>query len=387
MGNGHRKGWKKEQNKAVDRRSKREEERQDSGGGAQDTDQASHPIRNKSMWNFIVSWPVVAIVGPAIILLGFGVLSMSPPQIKFAQACFAVGYLIILAKLAWWAAFERTEPEWERALFIGLLFAATGILWFGSNVFAIRTKKTEMGEAKPPCSISVVTKSEIVARVHLRAMILPSGSTEVYKPIFQDLFHDWVINVTPTGTASQVIISIQDVRKPVDNIRVEPPDDAIISEPKPKWFSGFEEPSQTPEFYVRTVSFETLDKPITITIRRPIKSRVGVNTITSLDLDLDRQVRASAEKCKVVLTPLSTVNSPLSGTNPHFQSLIDQLKAILAQKVSGVGFTTRLDPDEPYPPLAVNESEMIQELRCKSSPCTTLSVTMAVNPQRVVKIQ
>lgn len=237
-----------------------------------------------------------------------------------------------------------------------------------------------------PCSIVVTPNSEIVSRVHLRAMWLPppSHDTGVYKPIFQDLFHDWVINVVPTGTASKVIISIQDARKPVDNIRVEPSEGAIVSEPKPAWFSGFEEPSQTPDFYVRTVGFSTLDKPETISIRKPIKSHSGVNKITSLDLDLDRQLRASADKCKVSLAPLST---SISGTSPRFQKLIEELKALVAQKVSGKGFPTRLDPDQPYPPLAVNESEMVQELRCNSDPCKTFSVTMAVNPKKVVNVK
>ena len=140
-------------------------------------------------------------------------------------------------------------------------------------------QKWNWPEHEPPCSVSVVTTSEMVARVHLRAMWLPSGQTGVYKPIFQDLFHNWVINVKPTRTASQVIIFIQDARMPLDNIRVEPPENAVMSEPTAGWFSGFEEPSQTPDFYVRTVSFVTLDKPETITIRKPIKSHLGANTI------------------------------------------------------------------------------------------------------------
>ena len=116
------------------------------------------------MWGHIVSWPVVAIAGPAIILLGFGVLSMSPPRVNFAQTCFAVGYLIILTKLAWWVAFERTEPEWERAIFVGLIFMGAGVLWFGSNMFAVRTKPpvlkqpatatTETHNLIPPASAS-----------------------------------------------------------------------------------------------------------------------------------------------------------------------------------------------------------------------------------------
>ena len=61
---------------------------------------------------------------------------MSPPEIKVAQGCFGAGYFIILAKIAWWVAFERTDPTFQRALFTALLFAATGVLWFASSTFA-----------------------------------------------------------------------------------------------------------------------------------------------------------------------------------------------------------------------------------------------------------
>lgn len=93
--------------------------------------------RSPSLWSFIVSWPVVGIVGPSIVLLGFGVLSMSPPETKLAQWCFAVGYLIILAKIVYWVTFERAEPPLQRAVFTALIFAAAGVLWFSSSMFAL----------------------------------------------------------------------------------------------------------------------------------------------------------------------------------------------------------------------------------------------------------
>jgi hypothetical protein len=99
--------------------------------------------KSQSMWSFIFSWQVVALVGPGLVLLGFGVLSMTPPEVKFAEACFAVGYLVILAKIAWWITFELTEPRWQRGVFIAVIFAAVGILWFCSTTFAI-------GKDKPP---------------------------------------------------------------------------------------------------------------------------------------------------------------------------------------------------------------------------------------------
>jgi hypothetical protein len=90
-----------------------------------------------SMWTFAASWAVVAIVGPGLVLLGFGVLSMTPAEVKFSQACFAVGYLVILARIVFWVVFERTDPTLERATFTGLTFLVIGVLWFSSARFAL----------------------------------------------------------------------------------------------------------------------------------------------------------------------------------------------------------------------------------------------------------
>ena len=320
-------------------------------------------------------------------LLALGFTLMQIGEWALAIACWILLTCICLVKVRKWEGVNGQGGLTAFLRVLGFVAVIVGCLMLVA-ITDLRKPEDEFWSNlqkwnEPPCSVSVAIMSEIVARVHLRAMWLPSGGeTGVYKPIFQDLFHDWVINVKPTLIASQVIISIQDARKPVDNIRVEPPENVTISEPTAGWFSGFDEPSQTPDFYMRTVSFATLDKLETITIRRAIKSHLGANTITSVDLDLDRQVHASAEKCKVKLAPLST---GLSRANPRFRKLAEELGALLAQKVSGTGFTTRLDPDEPYPPLAVNESEMIQELRCTSSPCTTFNLTMAVNPRLMIK--
>jgi hypothetical protein len=99
--------------------------------------------RRMSMWNYIDSWVLLSIIGPGLIALGFGVLSMTPPQVKFSLACHALGYLLILMKVSRWVAFERTEPPLERGIFIALIFGATGALWFGSSMFAIAQGRVE----------------------------------------------------------------------------------------------------------------------------------------------------------------------------------------------------------------------------------------------------
>ena len=56
---------------------------------------------------------------------------------------------------------------------------------------------------------------------------------------------------------------------------------------------------------------------------------------------------------------------------------MQEMKALIAQHVAGGPAPTRLDPDEPYPPLDVEESDMVTEVRCKTVQCTELIVTMA----------
>jgi hypothetical protein len=238
-----------------------------------------------------------------LIALGFTLMQIG--EWAFAVGCwFLLGFILISEALGW----KGTKEQKGTGIFIRFCLACGALVLCVTLVTITDLRKPEdepwsnlqkwhWRQHKPPCSVSVVTTSDIIARIHSRSTRLPSGNTGVYKPIFQDLFHDWTINVNPTRDVSQIVISIRDMRKPIDKIRVEPPENAIISGTKPGWISGFEEPSQTPDFYVRTVTFATLDKPTTITIRRPIKSHIGVNTITALDLDLDRQVSASAEKC------------------------------------------------------------------------------------------
>jgi hypothetical protein len=325
-------------------------------------------------------------------LLAFGFTMMQIGEWAAAVACWILFGCILFWKVMSWRS--GGQEQWIIKLLksvgavliigvCGVLIAITDLRKPDQEPWSNLQKWNWPGH-QPPCSVSVSVTSEIVARVHLRAKWLPSGSTGVYAPIFQDLFHEWVINVTLTRTVPEIVVDIQDARKPTDKIRIEPSGNNITSEPKPGWMSGFDEPTQAPDFYVRSVTFSALGKPTVITIRRPIKSsQIGLNSITSLDLDLDRQVRASAEQCKVMLTPVSTSHSPLSADNPHFQYLIDQLRALLAERVSGKeGTVTRLDPDAPYPPLEVNGSELVEELRCTNSPCTRMLVAMKERTRR-----
>lgn len=94
------------------------------------------PRKAKTMLEIVFGWPVVSTVAVLIIASGLAVLSMSPPETKIAVAMFSIGFPMLLIKLCVWIAFERSEPFPDKALFIGLVCAASGVLWYACIAFA-----------------------------------------------------------------------------------------------------------------------------------------------------------------------------------------------------------------------------------------------------------
>lgn len=92
--------------------------------------------KTKTMLEIAFSWPVISTVAILITASGLGVLSMSPPETKIASVLFSIGFPLLLIKLCVWIAFERSESFPEKAFFIGLVCAASGVLWFACVAFA-----------------------------------------------------------------------------------------------------------------------------------------------------------------------------------------------------------------------------------------------------------
>lgn len=208
------------------------------------------------------------IVGLEIgVLLTVGSLMLELELYALAVFAWILLALIAVAKIC----------EWKASRF--LRFAAILAAIMACTIFITATDMKRGDESwwfPTKCTIAVSTSSSIMASVHSRAHWLNHGrTTDVYKPLFQDLFHEWLITVTPNRDAAEVVISIKDARKPTDKIRVTPPQNVIVSEAKPGWVSGFEEETHAPDFYLRTVTFPALSEPATITIRKPIKSHFG----------------------------------------------------------------------------------------------------------------
>jgi len=268
--------------------------------------------------------------------------------------------------LVWTRLFQRRKNLWWVIGSVLFIVAGLWLDWWAP--------KPQPAPTPQPCRISIAVDDEVIDRVHLRSFFdVKTHETGVYQAKFQDLFHDSIITLTPSNVNSRVIVTIQDMRKPTDTdiIRIEPPDDALISEAKPKWISGFEEPTHSPDYWVRTVTFSALKKVTSVTIRKPIKSHKGVNTIMALDLDLDRKVQTSTESDCEITTP------SIPPYRARLDKLVNEIKFFVTQTVSGKsGTATRLDPDKPYPGLAINESELVEELKCEDSSCAKVTVRM-----------
>lgn len=94
------------------------------------------PKNSNSMLGIAFSWHVVAPIGLSLIGLGFGVLSMTPPENKIAIRLMTIGFALLAFKLSAWVAFERPEATLQKAFLIALICAASGWLWYVSIAFA-----------------------------------------------------------------------------------------------------------------------------------------------------------------------------------------------------------------------------------------------------------
>jgi hypothetical protein len=76
---------------------------------------------------------------------------------------------------------------------------------------------------------------------------------------FQELFYEWQLKLRPTKPTPNEFVEISHLSLE-DSVKVQP-EDASVSELKPKWMSGFPELSRKrPDFFARTISFGALDE-------------------------------------------------------------------------------------------------------------------------------
>jgi hypothetical protein len=105
---------------------------------------ARSDAKPKRLWQIILGWPVIAVVGPSVALLGF---SMTPQEVRFAYGFFVVGYLILLTKAIEWIVFERNDSRLAKVVFVLTTSFVIGAACYGSILFA--HSKNTFTVAKP----------------------------------------------------------------------------------------------------------------------------------------------------------------------------------------------------------------------------------------------
>ena len=208
-----------------------------------------------------------------------------------------------------------------------------------------------------PCKINATVDTVVVTRLHSRGIIpTPAGRTIYTSPMFQELFYDWVLTISPNRDAGAIFVVLKDRRKSNYRLRIEPTETAQ-SEPTPGWATGFNEPRE-PDYYKRVIRWEHLDKLATITIRRPIKLKRGGTRFDASSFPAGEYEINSNIPCSI------TKSDIYEDANDRFLHLMPFVKILANSKYrDGRPLVTLADPDVPLPPPKPGEFETTLEFR------------------------
>jgi hypothetical protein len=165
---------------------------------------------------------------------------------------------------------------------VGVGYSAIAI-WISPETSPLPPAPNPPGAAPiASCKVTAISKSEIFSRVCARGPVPSPGQEEDFEPYLQELFYEWMLNLTPSKDTSDVVVIIHSQTRD-ENFRVFP-QDAVISDWQSHWMSGFRE-ARPPDDYIRIVRFPNLDEtqPATITIRKPIRLVRGENKWDAAD--------------------------------------------------------------------------------------------------------
>jgi hypothetical protein len=178
--------------------------------------QASVPVPANRGWRMLqvlTGWIFLGILVPVIIGIGIGVLSMAPPEFSIAKACFSLAACILLAKTAWWVAFDSAgSAARERLLVCCVVFGLTGVLWAVSIIW-IQRREPKLKVTQQLFSAEV-RSAAVSDSGPLTLFVMTVGNT--VSPIFYLAY----IQIT----------NLQDIPSVVDDVKI-----AVSKEPEGPW--------------------------------------------------------------------------------------------------------------------------------------------------------
>lgn len=338
---------------------------------------------------------VVEVVATGLSISGVGLgMLLTGWHPLIGVGLMVVGAAYLLYELLMCPPIVRVVPEGMLRLVAGVMIGAFTLLIVGPDIektlYRFPGPGTEKNPEKEPeskeppkapvtpgppihhsCRVVSRLISEPVARVCARGTMPVSGDKATLAPYLQEIFYEWTLVLTATKQTSDASVVIRTSYVDRDHLRVTP-DTALVSELKPGWMSGFDEPERTPDFYLRTIRFPILNRNISakITLRRPIRL-TDIETHFSLP-DFLRTYDVTSADCTVIK------ETPTLPEAEAFTRAMKQVFALGTWKYSGATgnpLKTKRDPDDPQPPLAANEVEATTESRCQNVNCTKLAIS------------
>jgi hypothetical protein len=103
----------------------------------------------ESIWQALFGWAVLGTVVAVLIGIGFGVLSMTPPDFTIARICFSLAAGILSIKTAIWLV-QLQAGRWERIGAAVLIFGIIGGAWVWSQSWIDYRDEQRRVTANPP---------------------------------------------------------------------------------------------------------------------------------------------------------------------------------------------------------------------------------------------
>jgi hypothetical protein len=213
----------------------------------------------------------------------------------------------------------------------------------------------------PACTIDANVESHLTARLYSRRNLtsIQQPNKQFNIPLqFEELFYDWSLSIAPDKLVTDAFVEIDHLKE--DDVVTVVPEDAKVSQPMPKWLSGYTEPSRKkPDFYARQITMGPLapDESAKISVRRGLTSP-AIDDSDMIELEDIRSVPCFIKKHTLVPTEES-----------------DRLnhEATMLIRPPGVA-TLKHDVGD----VAKDQWEASVDMTCKNRACTQMTVSRLI---------
>jgi hypothetical protein len=223
----------------------------------------------------------------------------------------------------------------------------------GVNNGTVVFNSNGQGEKQPDaCRLGLILNSNASTRLHGR-YVSDFLAVRLLEFQFQELFYIWRLELKPSEFTSKIYVELIHLL-PDDLLEVDP-SVASVSGLKPRWMSGFQEPTrQTPDFFARTITFDS------ISIRRYLSSPTSLGNVVGI-------TNLSAANCES--------NLPKIDPTQEATRLIGQATKLSRNRFSKDTPAGGLPLEKDKGDISANETEASVEAWCENDECNRFLIS------------